>query len=153
VSICPAGLDLIKSFEGLRLKPYKCPAGVLTIGYGHTRTAAKLATKYPNGITPELADALLQDDLLDAERTVREQVKVPLNPNQYAALVSFVFNLGAGNFLKSSLLRFLNAEDYAKAASLFPIYCKAGGVVQPGLIRRRQTEKALFLEAPPCQPA
>ncbi len=95
------GMNHIKNWEGLRLKAYKCPAGVWTIGYGHTGPDVK-----PGGtITQAQADALLDKDTDDAESAVNTLVKVPLSQNQFDALVSFVFNTGIGSFKNSTLLR------------------------------------------------
>lgn len=139
------GLDLTKQAEGLRLATYLCPAHKLTIGYGHTGPDVKQGMT----ITEPQADALLATDLADAGEAVEKAVKTPLNDNQYAALCDFVFNLGAGAFLGSTLLRKLNAGDYAGAADEFPRWDKAhvDGEVKtlPGLTRRRAAERALFL--------
>lgn len=134
-----AGLELIKRFEGLRLKAYQDSVGVWTIGYGHTRTARKGME-----ITPATAEALLKSDLTDAEYAVHSNVKVPLTDNQFSALVSFVFNLGAGSLKKSTLLRLLNAGDYRGAEGEFVKWNRAGGKVLPGLTKRREAEANLF---------
>lgn len=86
------GIALIKEYEGLHLNPYWCPAKIWTIGYGHTRTV-----RSGMRITAEQADQLLEEDLRIAGRAVTRLVKVPLNDNQFAALVSFVFNVGTAN--------------------------------------------------------
>lgn len=135
-----AGLDLIKSFEGLRLKAYKDAVGVWTIGYGHTKTAT------PGTVISEPeAESLLLNDLAEAQGAVERLVKQPLNDNEYAALVSFVFNLGSGNLSRSTLLRKLNAGDRKGASDQFLVWNKAGGKVLAGLTRRRQAERDLFL--------
>lgn len=136
-----AGLDLIKSFEGLRLKAYKDSVGVWTIGYGHTRTATSGMS-----ISEPEAEALLREDLKDAQGGVDRLVKQQLSDNEYAALVSFVFNLGAGNFSRSTLLKKLNAGDRKGAAEQFLVWNKAGGQVLAGLTRRRKAERDLFLK-------
>lgn len=134
-----AGLDLIKSFEGLRLKAYKDAVGIWTVGYGHTKTATPgMAISEPE------AEAMLRNDLAEAQGAVERLVKRPLNDNEYAALVSFVFNLGSGNLSRSTLLRKLNAGDRRGAADQFLVWNKAGGKVLAGLTRRRQAERALF---------
>lgn len=133
------GLELIKTYEGLRLKAYQDSVGVWTIGYGHTRTAKPGMT-----ITAEEAEALLRQDLADAEKAVTRLVKVPLNDNQYSALVSFVFNLGSGNFAMSTLLKKINSGDIAGAAKEFKRWNRAGKKVLAGLVRRRDAEAALF---------
>lgn len=146
------GLALIKEFEGLRLEAYPDPAhgwDVPTIGYGHTDAAGEPKVKRGMKITAAEADAILRRDLRQYEDAVSQAVKVPLNENQFAALVSFTFNLGPGNLRKSTLLQKLNARDYAGAAKEFPKWNKAGGKVLAGLTRRRKAEQALFLKAAP----
>jgi lysozyme len=133
------GLDLIKSFEGLRLSAYKCPADVWTIGYGTTA-----GVKPGQNITKERAEELLREDVKRFEQQVMRLVKVPLTQGQFDALTSFVYNLGAGNLSNSTLLRLLNAGDYAGAAAQFDRWNKAGGKVLAGLVRRRAAERALF---------
>lgn len=147
MSISAAGLDLIKSFEGLKLKAYRDPVGIWTIGYGHTRNV-----KAGQVISPSQAVELLKEDLKDAEADVDRLVKVQINPSQRAALVSFVFNLGGTNFAKSTLLRKLNAGDYAGAAEEFGRWVNAGGQRLPGLVRRREAEKKLFLSPAKSEP-
>ena len=135
------GLHLIKSFEGLRLEAYMpTPHDVPTIGYGHTQ-GVKLGTE----ITITQATAFLRDDLAWVERAVNGMVSVPLNQNQYDALCSFVYNLGAANFGSSTLLRMLNAGDYQGAADQLPRWNKQKRKVLLGLTRRRAAERALFL--------
>ncbi len=133
------GLDLIKSFEGLRLSAYKCPAGVWTIGYGTTA-----GVKPGQSITKERAEELLRDDVKRFEDQVLRLVKVPLTQGQFDALVSFTYNLGAANLGNSTLLRLLNAGDYKGAAAQFDRWTKAGGKELPGLVKRRAAERALF---------
>lgn len=137
--ISQQGLDLIKSFEGLRLSAYKCPADVWTIGYGTTA-----GVKPGQAITKERAEELLREDVARFEAQVLRLVKVPLTQGQFDALTSFVYNLGAGNLSNSTLLRVLNAGDYSGAAAQFDRWDKAGGKVLPGLVRRRAAERALF---------
>ncbi len=136
------GVDLIKQFEGLRLEPYLCAAGVPTIGYGHTRGVTMKSRR----ISQEQADDYLRRDLLDAERAVQHFVTVAMNDNQFAALVSFVFNVGLSNFLASTLRKKLNAGEYLEAASEFQKWVYAGKKRIPGLVNRRAAEKALFLK-------
>lgn len=139
MQISKAGLDLIKNFEGLYLKAYRCPAGIPTIGYGHTAGVAMGQT-----ITQQQADDYLRRDVRQFERAVARLVTVPLTQGQFDALVSFAFNLGEGALAQSTLLRLLNAGDYAGAAAQFDRWNKAGGRVLPGLVRRRAAERALF---------
>lgn len=163
------GLELVKSFEGIpdgdpstvNVDAYLDPVGIWTIGWGHAiadhagrwlrgpaaREQARAA--YPGGITRAQAETLLRADLLDACRDVQRLVAQPLSDAQFGALVSFVFNLGAGSLMKSTLLKKLNAGDAAGAADQFLVWDKArvDGVLQPlpGLTRRRRAERALFL--------
>ncbi|BEM76148.1 lysozyme [Serratia marcescens] len=134
------GLNLIKHFEGLRLRAYQCSAHVWTIGYGHTADVGE-----NDVITEEEALYFLHQDLAESERAVNQYVHVPLTQNQFDALVSFVFNLGAGNFLTSTLLKKLNSGDDG-AAQEFGRWIHAGGKALPGLVRRREAERALFLQ-------
>ncbi|MEJ5352453.1 MAG: lysozyme [Melioribacteraceae bacterium] len=140
------GIAIIKKYEGLRLQAYRCPAGLLTIGYGHTKT-----TKPGMVINKEMAELLLKQDLIEYEKAVNELVKVPLTQNQFDALISFIFNVGIGNFKKSTLLKKLNEWDYNGAAEEFMKWTKAkveGGYKElPGLVKRRNEEKQLFLKA------
>lgn len=133
------GLDLIKSFEGLRLSAYRCPADIPTIGYGTTA-----GVKMGDTITKERAEDLLRADVKRFENQVLRLVKVPLTQGQLDALVSFTYNLGAANLGNSTLLRLLNAGDYKGAAAQFDRWTKAGGKELPGLVKRRAAERALF---------
>jgi len=159
-----SAVNLVKSFEGIpdgdpttvNIDPYLDPVGIWTIGWGHAivykgrflrgevdRVQAKLL--YPNGLTMAQCDQLIRADMMDAARDVEHLVKVPLTENQFAALVDFTFNLGAGNLEKSTLLRLLNAGDYAGAAAEFGKWNKAGGKILAGLVNRRERERQLFL--------
>lgn len=133
------GIDLIKTFEGLKLTAYVCPAGVLTIGYGTTKGVTKGQT-----ITAAEAERLLRADLAVFEAGVSKAVKVPLEQHEFDALVSFAYNIGLGALGKSTLLRLLNAGDKAGAARQFERWNKAGGKVLAGLTRRREAERKLF---------
>ena len=133
------GINLIKEFEGLRLTAYRCPAGVYTIGYGHTR-----GVKRGMKITEEEASAFLTADLLNSEKAVERYASVyHWNQNEFDALVSFTFNCGATNL--RSLLR-NGRRNRSQIVATLPLYRKAGGKVLKGLERRRAAEKALFLE-------
>jgi lysozyme len=151
-----AGIDLVKSFEGLRLKPYLCSAKVPTIGYGTTfyEDGKKVTLNDPE-ITESRAEQLLTIHMDTFAASVEKLAKVPLTDNQFGALCSFVYNLGAGALGQSTLLKKLNAKDYAGAATEFEKWNKerVGGVLTPskGLTRRRQAEKALFLQSPANQ--
>ncbi|MEO1621581.1 MAG: lysozyme [Cyanobacteria bacterium J06632_3] len=135
-----AGLELIKSFEGLRLNSYRDAVGVWTIGYGHTRTAGP-----GQRITLEQATNLLRNDVATFEKAVTRAVRVPINANQFAALVSFAYNVGVGALNSSTLIRKLNVGDTLGAADEFLRWNRAGGRVLAGLTRRRIAERALFL--------
>lgn len=137
--ISQQGLDLIKSFEGLRLSAYRCPADVWTIGYGTTA-----GVKPGQTITKERAEELLREDVKRFEGYVDRLVKVPLTQGMFDALVSFTYNLGPGALEKSTLLDQLNRSDYDGAAEQFGRWVKGGGKTLPGLVRRRAAERALF---------
>lgn len=139
-SINQAGVELVKSFEGCRLSAYRCVAGVWTIGYGSTTNVKPGMT-----ITQAQAEALLKKDLLRFEVGVEVAVDVPLTDNQFAALVSFAFNVGLGALKSSTLLRLLNDRKYIEASMQFDRWNKASGRVLAGLTRRRAAEKKLFL--------
>jgi lysozyme len=134
-----AGIDLIKRFEGLRLHAYICAAGVLTIGYGHTKSVRR-----GQQITEQQAEDLLREDLRHFEEAVERLVTVHLEQHEFDALVSFTFNVGEGALAKSTLLRKLNAGDKQDAAHEFGKWVKAGKVTLSGLVRRRKAEQALF---------
>jgi lysozyme len=140
------GIDLIKHFEGCFLTAYKCPAGVWTIGYGHTGLMHEDGTvKAGRTITRKEAEDLLRYDLKTFAARVSAGTNVPLNDDEFAALVSFDFN--TGGYLKSTLRRKLNVGDRAAAANEFLKWNKAGGEVLKGLTRRRKSERNLFLGA------
>ena len=143
LSGAPTGVkdvELIKESEGLRLEAYlPTPNDVWTIGYGHTKTAKKGMR-----ITLAGAEALLYQDLAWVEAAIDTYVQVPLNQNQYDAIASFIYNVGATAFRKSTMLKLLNAGDYDGAANQFPRWNKQKGKVLNGLTKRRQKEKTLF---------
>lgn len=133
---------MLREFEGLRLQAYPDPGSggdPWTIGYGHTK-----GVKRGDTCTKEQAEAWLLEDAAEAEEAITRMVTVPLTQEQRDALVSFVFNLGAGNLKQSTLLRKLNAGDYTGAANEFKRWVNAAGKPMPGLIRRRAAEAALF---------
>lgn len=145
LTISENGLSMIASFESFEPKAYYCPAGVLTIGYGHTGTNAKGEDlQEGDTVTPEQAKRLLYEDVIWAEETVSMQ-QLNLSQNQFDALVSFVFNVGATAFNHSTLLKKLKAGDYDEAADEFLRWNKAGGKVLRGLTARREAERELFL--------
>lgn len=143
-----AGIDLIKKFEGFRARPYLCPAGIPTIGWGNTT--------YPNGqkvklsdppITEAFANELLSDILLKFERGVIGLVKSKINQNQFDALVSFAFNSGLGNLTRSTLLKKVNVNPIDPTIrSEFLRWNKSGGKVLAGLTRRREAEANLYFK-------
>ena len=133
------GIDLIKHFEGCELNAYKCPAGVWTIGYGHIK-----GVQEGDVITEQQADEMLVEELNEYENYINTLVAVPLNQNQYDALVSWVYNLGSSNLNSSTLLKVLNSGDYAGVPEQIMRWNKAGGKVLEGLTRRRQAEADLF---------
>lgn len=144
----PSGVKAIQKHEGLVLETYVDAVGVPTIGYGHT--GSKHA--FPNNkITKAKATELLKQDLKDAENAIHKYVNVDLSQEQFDALVSLVFNIGVGNFAKSTLLKKLNRGDYLGAADEFPKWRKGGGRVLPGLVTRRAEERALFLRGTDLQ--
>lgn len=144
MKISEAGIELIRRFEGLELESYQDIAGVWTIGYGHTETAG------PNQkINEREAEELLRRDLAPRERAVEQLVSVGLNQNEFDALVSFVFNVGANAFKNSTARKRLNRNDRLGAGDALTWWNKAtvSGVLREvrGLTRRRAAEKALFL--------
>lgn len=133
------GVELIRHFEGCRFDAYLCPAGVWTIGYGHTADV-----KEGDSIDQEAAEAFLIEDLETFEQAVTRLVEVPLTQQQFDALVSWTFNLGAGNLAESTLLKKLNNYQYAEVPEQMMRWVRAGGKVLEGLVRRRAAEAALF---------
>ncbi|MFZ4504613.1 MAG: lysozyme, partial [Methylovulum sp.] len=161
-------IDLVKSFEGVHdgdlavigLQPKMCPAGIWTVGYGRALRSkstnaflkgasgkAEALAKYP-ALTLAQAEEMLAFDLTAFEDKVKALVKVDVNDNQLGALVSFAYNVGAGNLASSTLLKKLNAKDYAGASVEFLKWDKAGGKILKGLTLRRTAEMSLFLQ--PC---
>lgn len=155
-----ATLNLIKSFEGLYLEAYKCPAGIWTIGYGHTGIRHNDGTVHKGRILADEheAERLLAADLeyfsRGVEKLLLSRPREELNDNQFGALVSFAFNCGLGNLggtpgrSPSTLLQRINARDYLGAIPEFAKWNKAGGKIYRGLTRRRLSETALFCSFP-----
>lgn len=142
MSISDRGVELIAKYEGCRLSAYKCPAGVWTIGYGHT-AGVKPGDTLQN---EQAAKALLKEDLKKYGGYVNDCIKkggiaFPLNQNQFDALTSFAYNCGKGN-----LQKLVSGRDAATVAEKLLLYNKGGGKVLAGLVRRREEERALFLE-------
>jgi len=140
-----AGLELLKSFEGKKLAAYKCPAGIWTIGYGHTSAAGAPDVKAGMTITAEEADEILARDLGKFEEAVEKAISVKVTENQFSAMVSLCYNIGPGAFAKSSVVRHHNEGHHEQAAAAFLMWNKAGGKELPGLTRRREAEKKLYL--------
>ncbi|ELD7982694.1 lysozyme [Enterobacter hormaechei subsp. steigerwaltii] len=139
------GIALIKQFEGCKLTAYQDSVGVWTIGYGWTQPVDGKPIRSGMTIKQETAERLLKTGLVSYESDVSRLVKVGVTQGQFDALVSFTYNLGARSLSTSTLLRKLNASDYAGAADEFLRWNKAGGKVLNGLTRRREAERALFL--------
>lgn len=145
MSVSNKGVDLICEFEGKRLVAYDDGVGIWTIGFG--------TIKYPNGVrvkkgdtcTLEQAKEYMRHDLIEFEHTVNSSVKVPLNQNQFDALVSLAYNIGSSAFKSSTLVKKLNTGDYQGAADQFNVWINAGGKRIQGLVNRRDREKLLFL--------
>jgi lysozyme len=139
------GIDLIKFFEGCKLTAYLCPAGIPTIGYGHTGTDVTQADVGKKTITKEQAEALLISDLPKYEKGVTNNVKSVINQNQFDALVSFVYNLGEGNFKSSTLLKKINANpNDATIRNEFNKWINSNGKPLSGLVIRRKQEADLY---------
>lgn len=138
-------IKLIKEFEGFRAKPYLCPAGVPTIGYGSTRyeDGTQVMLTDPE-ITENEAMGVMYATLGEYEDAVNRYVQVELNQNQFDALVDFAYNAGAQNLRKSTLLKYLNLGNYAVAAQEFEKWVYGGGKKLPGLVKRREAERKLF---------
>lgn len=139
MKISARGIDLIKQFEGFKAEAYKCPAGVWTIGYGFTSDV-----KQGDTIARSDADKRLISELGYYERVIEKHVKKPLTQSQFDALASFVFNIGEGAFVKSTMLKLLNKGDMVGASAQFSRWDKAKGMVLQGLVRRRRAEADLF---------
>jgi lysozyme len=137
------GLDFITEVEGNKLEAYKDTGGVWTVGVGHT-TDKHLNVLPGLKISKELSRWLLTIDVAEAEDSVNRLVNVPLNQNQFDALVSFVFNLGEGNFASSTLLKKLNAGDYGAVRNQLARWVYDNGKLLAGLVKRREGEANLF---------
>jgi lysozyme len=139
MQISQQGVELIKHFEGCRLEAYLCPAGIWTIGYGHT-----LDVKEGDRVDQEAAEAFLIEDLEEFEDHVQRLVEVDLSQDQFDALVSWTFNLGYGNLAASTLLARLNDGLYDEVPEQIKRWTRAGGRVLEGLVKRRNAEAALW---------
>ncbi len=142
MQISENGLDLIKAFEGFFAKPYRCPAGVLTQGYGHTAAAGAPAL---GGVwTRERATQVLRDDVTRFAAQIEPLLKRKPSQAQYDAMLSLAYNIGPRAFAGSSVLRHFNARDDKRAAAAFGMWSKARGKVLPGLVRRRSSEALTY---------
>jgi lysozyme len=151
--ISEAGRSLIKQFEGFSPVPYVCPAGVLTIGYGHTREDVDGDTmerwaKSGRHMSEHEADIILSRDLENDEEWV-DRLAPGISDAQFSALVSFCFNVGPAALARSTLLKFVQQGLWQDAADQFDKWVYGGGKVLPGLVKRRAAEKALFLSGCP----
>ena len=136
--------DFVAQFEGCRLTAYRCPAGVWTIGYGHTKDVHE-----GDQIDKATALELLTEDLVEHASQAAPLVTADIDESQFVALLDFVFNVGVGNFRRSSVLKNLNKGATLAAANAFLLWNKAGGKTLPGLTRRRRAEQRLFLRKVP----
>ena len=137
--ISEEGVALIKKFEGCELESYKCPAGVWTIGYGHTK-----GVKEGDSISMNEADEMLEKELIEYENYVDTLVTVPLTDYQRDALISWTYNLGPTNLKSSTLLRKLNEGDYDAVPHEMMRWTRAGGKELEGLVKRRTVEANMF---------
>lgn len=140
------GLELIKQFEGLKLKPYLCPANIATVGYGNTYYPDGTKVKVTDpAITKERAEELLKHLVVSYEKAVDSFCRDDISQNQFDALVSFAYNVGVGNLQKSTLIKKVNANPKdVTIADEFMKWNKAAGRVLAGLTRRRQAEANLY---------
>ena len=146
MSTSPSGVELICGFEGLRLEAYDDGVGVWTVGFGTTKFPNGMRVKKGDNCTLEQAKSYMQNDLKEFEQTVNGAVGVPLNQNQFDALVSLAYNIGTTAFKNSTLVKRLNDENYKGAADQFNVWVNAGGKRMQGLVNRRAAEQALFLK-------
>ncbi len=150
--ISPEGIAFLKEKEGFRGDAYYDVAGVLTIGYGHS-TRAPSIEQYPvyegQHITEEEGEEILRADLKPTEAAVNSAVTRDITQKQYDALVSFTFNVGTGAFKSSKVLSYTNAGNYQAAADELLQYSYAGGEFIPGLRKRREEERAMYLSSLP----
>lgn len=147
-SVSPACIALVKVHEGFKARPYLCPAGKLTVGYGH-RLYSDAEAKRHGFVNEEQATALLIRDLAHVALDLGSILQVQVNQAQFDALCSFVFNIGQRHYAQSTLRQKLEASDFDGAADELPrwVYGRVRGVKTqlPGLVKRRAEERALFL--------
>lgn len=138
-----AGIDaMLKKFEGCKLTAYRCPAGILTIGYGHTSAAGSPIVTPSMKITQAEAESILKADLAKYEQPVEALLKQPVTQHQFDVLVDFAYNAGVGALKTSTLLKKVNAADFDAVPGELMKWVKGGGKVLPGLVKRRQAESA-----------
>jgi lysozyme len=147
VNVSKAGIALIKHHEGVRNKPYQCPAKLWTVGIGHLIGDGKtLPKEWNRKFTDEEIDAILKSDLRRFELGVHKMLpNVPLRQHEFDSIVSFCFNLGLGCFQRSTIRQALLRGDKEAAMESLVKYCKAGGKILKGLQNRRLDERKLFL--------
>lgn len=137
---------LIRKYEGCKLAPYLCPAGVPTIGIGTTiYPDGKRVSLKDKAITKEQAEEFFQKDLEVRVKAVRALLSQEVDEGKLGALVSFAYNLGIGALGRSSLLKYVNAGEFTRAADEFLKWIHSKGVVEPGLVSRRKAERDMFL--------
>lgn len=146
MEISETGIALIKKFEGCELKAYQDSVGVWTIGYGWTHPVNGRKVGAGMVITQATAESLLREGVRPFADGVSKLVTVAINQNQFDALVSFAYNLGLGSLKTSTLLKMLNAGNKKAAADEFLKWCRAGGKILNGLVKRRTAERELFLQ-------
>ena len=146
MNVSERGIKLIKHHEGIRNRPYRCPAGLWTVGVGHLIGDGKsLPKSWDRLFTKDEIDGILKRDLRRFELGVRKMLpNVPLRQSEFDALVSFCFNLGLGCFQRSTIRQALLRGDKKAAMESLLKYCRAGGKILKGLQIRRLDEKALF---------
>ena len=144
-AISKLGLNLIKGFEGFRGKSYRCPAGVWTIGYGHTSMAGPPAVRAGQIMSRAEADRVLAHNIEKFAAQLRPLITADLTDNQFSALVSFAYNVGVGGFRNSGVRRAVNAEQHKSVPRRLALWVKAGGRTLPGLVKRRSAEAALYM--------
>lgn len=141
-------INTIKNFEGFQPKPYYDGSAKWSVGYGFCRWNFRpVSASYPVSITQEDADNYLSQLIKNIYDQISKIIKISLNDNQYAALISLIYNIGFTNFENSTLLKLLNQGDLSGAANQFPRWCHSGGHVVQGLVNRRRDEMALFNES------
>jgi GH24 family phage-related lysozyme (muramidase) len=146
MKINEAGLAFIREAEGLRIKAYRDATGIWTIGYGHTSSAGAPEVVTGLEISVDDAERILAADVKRFAKGVSDAVTVPLNDDQFSALVSFAYNVGLGNFHSSSVLKAVNTGDFDAVPRRLGLWVKAGGKTLPGLVKRRAAEAALFVK-------